>query len=562
MVARGKTGKAREELVFLPLGGTGEIGMNAYLYGFGPARDRRWLMVDLGVKFGSEREPGVDVILPDMAFMEAERHALEGLVLTHAHEDHLGAVAYLWERLGMPVYATRFTAALLMNKLEEAGLEEEVPLHIVEPGDRFALGPFDIELVRVNHSIPEPNALAIRTDAGTVVHSGDWKIDDAPVLGERIDEARLREIGAEGCLALVCDSTNAMREGHSPTEEEVAASLTSIIARAKARVAVTTFASHVGRLETVARAAHEAGRQVVVAGRAMNTVIEAARHSGYLRDVPDFQPADAFGYLPPEKVVCLCTGSQGEPRAAMARIADDSHPSIALEAGDLVIFSSKTIPGNEKAVIEIENKLAARGVEIVTSDDALVHVTGHPRRDELRQLYDWLRPGMLIPMHGEMRHMMEHAKFAREQGIAATQVVTNGEVLRLAPGAPEIVDEAPSGRLFVDGRLIVSEHAAAIRDRRKLSFVGMVAVSVIVDGRGDLVGEPQIAMEGVPAEDENATPMADIVLDVVEEVMEGLPRARRRDRDLLAETLRRAVRRAMALHWGKKPLCRVMIHQQ
>ena len=407
----------REELVFMALGGIGEIGMNCYLYGLGPADDRQWLMVDLGITFPEgENDPGVDVILPDLRFIEAERRSLAGLVLTHAHEDHFGAVIELWPRLQVPVYATPFTAELLKAKLAEYGRGAQMPIREVALNSRFDVGPFDVELVSVAHSIPESNALAIRTPLGLVLHSGDWKFDPTPVIGAATDTARLAALAAEGVTAMVCDSTNAMREGRSPSERDVAQSLARIVKDAKRRVAVTIFASNVARLRAVADAARAAGRQLVVAGRAMHRIIDVAISTGHLPQGFKYLDQDQFKYLQAHEVVALCTGSQGEPRAAMARIAADEHPDISLDRGDLVIFSSRTIPGNERAVGEIQNRLVDMGCNIVTDGDALVHVTGHPRREELKEMYALVKPRIVIPMHGEARHLAEHAKLAKAAG--------------------------------------------------------------------------------------------------------------------------------------------------
>ncbi len=549
------------ELVFLPLGGAGEIGMNMYLYGHGTARRRSWIMVDCGVKFADERNPGIDVILPDTSYIEANRKDLLGIIVTHGHEDHLGALAWLWPRLQAPVYCTPFTAELLKRKFDEAGLLGEVPLRVVLPGSHIELGSFDIELVSVTHSIPEPNALAIRTPSGTVVHSGDWKLDRAPQIPPHMDEARLREIGDEGVDALICDSTNVLREGVSPSEADVAATLTEIIANAPHRVAVTTFASHVGRMECVIRAARQAGREVVVAGRAMRTMIDAAREVGLLKDAGQLLEPNVFGFLPASKVLLLCTGSQGEPRAALARIAADSHPEIALENGDTVVFSSKTIPGNEKAVTAIHNNLAGLGVEIVTSDEALVHSSGHPREGELEQLYEWVRPRLLVPMHGEMRHLQQHTLFAEKCGIAEAVLAVNGDMVRLAPGPGEIIDEAPAGTLHVDGRLIVPSFDGPARFRRKLSFAGVVFVSLVVGDNGRMDVDPQITLEGIPEEAESGQEMSDYLLDIVDQSFGAIPRARRMSDDVVMDTVRSAVRRAGETAWGKRPICRVTVHR-
>ncbi|MFO1033697.1 MAG: ribonuclease J [Hyphomicrobiales bacterium] len=434
---------ADEGLVFLPLGGTGEIGMNCYCYGVGPADARQWLMVDLGVKFGGDKEPGIDVVLPDVGFITSNKRDLAGLVITHAHEDHIGAVPWLWPQLECEVHCTAFAAELLKLKLKEHGLDGDVPVIVHAPGKPFKVGSFTLELVEVTHSIPQSNALWIKTEQGHVLHSGDWKIDNTPVLGKPFNAQRFIDIGKQRVDALVCDSTNVLREGSSPSERDVAETLADIIGQAKGRVAVTTFASHVERITSAVRAARAAGREVVIAGRAMRNTIEAARLCGMLENTGAFLDEAEFGYLPPEKVMLLCTGSQGEPRAAIARIAEDSHQNIALEKGDLVIFSARTIPGNEKEVGAVLNNLAKLDVEIITADEALVHSSGHPRQGELAQMYQWLKPAALVPMHGEPRHLRAHAKFAREQGVPHTLIVEDGQIAWLAPGEAAVIDEAP-----------------------------------------------------------------------------------------------------------------------
>lgn len=550
-----------EDLVFLPLGGAGEIGMNLYLYGYGPAHKRRWLIVDMGVKFGDERDPGIDIVLPDISFLESERKNIDALVLTHAHEDHFGGVPWLWPDLKCPVYATPFTAELLRGKLIEHGLDDDFPLNEIPLGGSISAGPFEIELVNVTHSIPEPNALAIRTPAGLVVHTGDWKIDDDPVLGHSFDKKAFQALGEEGCLALICDSTNALRDGHSPTETEVSNSLAQIIAQAEGRVAVTTFASNAGRVEAVAKAAYAAGRHLIVAGRSLERVIAAARATGYLKDVHEVLASEEFGYLPPDKVVCLCTGSQGEPRAALARIADDTHPHITLQEGDTVIFSSKTIPGNEKAVSHVANLLAGQGVEIIDADDTLVHVTGHPRKEELRQLYGWLKPELLVPMHGEMRHMTEQARFAKDCGVPVAAVAVNGDMVRLAPDPGGLIDEVPAGRTHIDGRLFVPAIDGPARQRRRISFAGAAAVSVVLNDRHQMVSQPEVRLFGVPEEDAYGVLLEDAILDAVEEAFEALPKPRRKSDEHVAEMLRRAVRKECVAKWGKKPITEVIVQR-
>jgi ribonuclease J len=548
-------------MVLLALGGMGEIGMNCYAYGYGSLDDRRWLIVDCGVKFGDERDPGIDIILPDLAYLEAERASIEAIVLTHAHEDHLGAVAWLWPRLGVPVYCTGFAAELLRGKLIEAGLEDKVPVHVVRPGKRLRLGAFSVEFIAVTHSIPEPMALAITTPAGTVVHSGDLKIDHSPTIPPRFDEARFQALGDAGVAAFVCDSTNALREGFSPSEADVARTLKTIVGEARGRVAVTTFASHVGRIATTVEAARATGREVVVAGRAMRTVIEAARAVGLLKEAGSFLSEEAFDLLAPDKTLLLCTGSQGEPRAAMARIAEDTHPHITLDAADLVIFSSRTIPGNEKAVGAVINGLARQGVEVLTSEDALVHTSGHPRQEELKAFYGWLRPRLLVPMHGEMRHLQRHLVLARQAGIPEAIRIEAGDIVRLAPGPAEIVDQAPAGRLHVDGRLIVPAIDGPARQRRKLAHSGIVLVSLVVDPRGQARGAVRVVIDGLPLADAAGDLLVDMLEEAAESALEALPRARRRSDDDIAEALRLAVRRAADAAWGKKPVVHVAVHR-
>src|SRR6185436_10061565 len=482
------------ELVFAPLGGVGEIGMNLAVYGFGNERNRQWIAVDLGVAFAGDDLPGIDLIMPDVRFLEEERTNFLGLVLTHAHEDHFGALLELWPQLKLPVYATPFTAALLRAKREGEANAPDIPVNVIPLGSRFALGPFDIELVSMSHSIPESNALIIRTPLGAVLHTGDWKIDPYPGVPPATDEGKLRALGSEGCLALIGDSTNAFREGRSPSEAEVAKCLTDLICSAPRRVAVTTFASNVARMRAVAQAAASGEREVVVVGRAMNRIALVARETGYLEGIKEFRSVDAYGYLPPDKVVALCTGSQGESRAALARIAKDEHPDVAFSSGDRVIFSARAIPGNEKAVMRVINGLVGQGVEVITDRTHLVHASGHPRTDELTELLGWVRPATVIPVHGEPLHMAEHASVARRAGVGNVVMCRDGELIRLAPGAPKKIDELPAGRYYKDGALLVSAEERTVADRRRLGFAGVASIAVALSERGDLVGDPEVKL--------------------------------------------------------------------
>jgi ribonuclease J len=549
-----------DELVFAPLGGVGEIGMNLSIYGLGNRHQRAWLAIDLGVSFGDEEHlPGIDLIMPNISFLEKERKNLMGLVLTHAHEDHFGAIIDLWPKLGCPIYATKFSAALFEAKCAAERNAPKIPVTVIPSGGRVDVGPFNVEFIPVAHSIPESHALAIHTEAGTVLHTGDWKIDPTPIIGAPTDERRLRQLGEEGLLALIGDSTNAVREGRSPSEAEVARTIKELVKEAKGRVAVTTFASNVARIKAVADAARAADREVVVVGRAMERVVQVARETGYLDGVQNFRSPDVYGHLPQEKVLALCTGSQGEPRAALARIANDDHPEITLNKGDCVIFSSRTIPGNEKAVGSIINNLVLQGVEIITDRTHLVHVSGHPRRDELRDLIAWTKPQLLIPVHGEALHLHEHAQLARACGVPRVLVCRNGDLVKLCPGDPGIVGEVPSGRLYKDGTILEDSKSRAVVERRRMAFSGCVFVAVAMTAQGELVDEPEVDLVGIPEKNRAGEAFDDIVFDVVMSTIEGLPRARRRDPDALGESVRRAVRAVINEHWGKKPPCLVHV---
>ncbi len=555
-----KQSKSRNELVFLPLGGIGEIGMNLYLYGTGPAHKRTWLMVDLGVTFPGPAEPGVELILPDIRFIEEERDNLAGIIITHAHEDHFGAVMHLWPRLRAPVYATPFTAALLRVKLIEEGMEGDIPIEEVPSRSKLDIGPFHVELVDMAHSIPETNALLIKSDAGTAFHTSDWKLDLTPVVGAATDVERIKQIGKEGLDALICDSTNAIRDGLSPSEADVAKTLKEIIANAPHRVAITTFASNVARLRSTMDAAMAADRHIVIVGRAMKRVVQVAQETGHLPSGHyDLLTEDDYGHLPREKVLALCTGSQGEGRAALSRIAANSHPRVNFARGDMVLFSSRTIPGNEKVVGKVQNNLVDRGIEVITDQDAMIHVSGHPRQGELEQLYKWAKPRAAIPMHGEARHLEAHAAFARSLGVKQIVSGRNGSLIRLCPGCPEVIDNAPSGRVYLDGKLHVFEGEGPVEERRRLSFAGAVALSVILTAKGDVLADPQVTAIGIPAVTETGVPFPEVILNAALGALDGIPKPRRRDTALVAEAVRRAVRAEVRSHWGKKPPCSVMV---
>ncbi len=542
---------SHDELVLLPLGGAGEIGMNFNAYGFGPPDERKWIVLDCGVLFGREAStPGVDLIMPDISFLAERAEDVLAIVATHAHEDHIGAIPLLWPMLRCPVYATPFTAKLIEGKLEEAGLKGRLRVNVVPLHGKLSLGPFDLEFISITHSIPEPNALAIKTPLGIVVHTGDWKIDPEPLVGEVTDGAALQKLGDEGVLALVCDSTNALVAGSSGSEAKVREALTDLIGTLKGRVAVTSFASNVARLDTIAKAAKAHGRKLALVGRSMHKIVSAARDTGYLKDFPDTLDEEEAADLPPKRVLYLCTGSQGEDRAALARIASDNHPHVKLGPGDAVIFSSRIIPGNDLQIHELHNKLAGLGVEVISADDHFVHVSGHPARDELAQMYRWTRPKIAVPVHGELRHMSAHARLARSLQVPQAVVIENGHMLRLAPGRAEVIDEVPSGRVYLDGDVLVLEGAGLSRKRRALAFAGLIAITVAIDGKGRVAGEPSFILEGIPE------PVHAAVREAVEA---AVGRHKRGDEEKLRETIRRAARAAANDAWGKKPVTRVEV---
>jgi ribonuclease J len=535
-----------DDLAFLPLGGTGEIGMNLNLY----RCNGHWLAVDCGLGFGGPEHPEVEVMVPDPVFIAERRQQLLGLVITHAHEDHLGAVAWLWRQLRCPIYATPFTAAVLRRKLHEAGLLGEVPLHVVAPGGSIELGPFQIEFIAMAHSVPEAQALAITTPYGLVLHSGDWKLDPDPVVGPVTDEAALKRLGDRGVLAMICDSTNALVEGHSGSEAEVRRALPALIRNLSGRIAVTCFASNVARVESIALAAKAVGRQVAIAGRSLRNIEAAARECGYLSDVPPFLNEDAAADIPDENLLLILSGSQGEARSAMTRVAADSHPRIALGEGDTVIFSSRVIPGNERAINTVQDNLARRGVHLMTDADHMVHVSGHPARDELRRIYALVRPTFAVPVHGEWRHLAAHAGLAKDTG-AKPIMLEDGDILRLAPGTPRVIDSAPVGRLAVDGNRLVPMSGGVLAARRRMMFNGVVIGSLVVDDTGRIRGAAQISAPGLfdPEDPETARMVAEFTASVAD-----LPAPLRQDDFALAESARASLRRAVGRRMQKRPL--------
>ncbi|MBY0583663.1 MAG: ribonuclease J [Sphingomonas sp.] len=523
--------------------------MNVNLYGC----QGKWVMVDCGITFADPGYPGVEIILPDLAFIEERIDDLVGIVLTHGHEDHIGALPYFAEDLGVPLYATPFTAGLIAGKLEEEGSIDRVELNIIEVGEDFTVGPFGFRYVPLAHSIPEGNALVIKSPYGTIFHTGDWKLDDAPVIGEPASPALLSAIGDDGVLALVCDSTNVFNPEASGSETSVRKDLMEVVGAAKGRVLVTTFASNAARLQTLGDVARENGRALCVAGRSLDRILRVAKANGYLKNFPPVISVDAAMGMAGRDVMVVATGGQGEARAALARIADGTHP-ISLSAGDTVIFSSKQIPGNEIAIGRIQNTLAARGVIMVTERQAHIHVSGHPGRPELAQMYRWIRPDLLVPVHGEMRHMMEQARFGLSEGLPNALVQSNGDIVRLAPGTPEKIGHAATGRLVLDGDVILPADGGTINERRKLALHGQISVAVAVGKTGALLGEPQVKLQGIPVEEDRDPFLSEAVDAAAKAVREG-----GRDRDKLREQVRLSVRRVATRWTGKKPIVDVLL---
>ncbi|WP_312782466.1 ribonuclease J [Brevundimonas sp.] len=548
-----------DELVFLPLGGSNEVGMNLNAYGFGPAHDRKWIIVDVGVTFGDPSTPGVDVIVPDPTFLEGEN--ILGIVLTHAHEDHIGALGWLWPRIKAPLYATPFTAYLIREKLRDANILDDVELNEIPLGGDLNLGPFDVTFVTITHSIAEPNGLAIKTPLGTVLHTGDWKIDNDPVVGERTDVETIKRLGDEGVLAMVCDSTNVFVDGVAGSEGDVKVALAALIKDLKGRVAVGCFASNVARMDSVIRAAEAAGRRVALAGRSMHRITAAAKSVGMLSDVKPFLSEQEARVWPEDEILYLCTGSQGEVRAALSRVAEGTHPFIKLGKGDHCIFSSRVIPGNELSIGRLQDKMADRGVRLYTEKDHPgIHVSGHPCRDELREMYSWARPRIAVPTHGMRRHLMEHALLAKDMQVPETVTPRNGDMVRLAPGPAAIIDEVPSGRLFVDGGMLVEEAGEALRERKHAASNGVLVVSFAMDKRGKIVSDIDVRGIGLPGDDKR--PLGDVLDDLAERAEQAVRKLKGEalDDELVVEqAVSRALKKASQQIWDRRPIVETVI---
>ena len=489
----------KEELLFCPLGGSGEIGMNMNLFAYGKPDEQKWIIVDIGVTFADDSVPGVDLIYPDPGFIVNKKDDLLGIVLTHAHEDHIGAIAHIWPKLKCKIYATPFTSVLISEKFKEKKIDITPFLKIVELNSTLTLKPFTIEFITLTHSILEPNGLRIQTPAGNILHTGDWKVDPNPLIGGKINSKRLKEIGEAGVLAMICDSTNVFSIGKSGSELDVRKSLLNIMERLKKRIIVTSFASNVARMESVFYCAEKTGRQISLVGRSMHRIYKAAKKCGYLKDVIEpIDPRDAKN-ISRNKIVYLCTGSQGEPMGAMMRVSNNVHPDVFIEKDDTVIFSSKIIPGNEKKLYKLHNQLVKEGIEVISEENEFVHVSGHPNREDLKEMYNWVKPRCVIPVHGEHRHMIEHINFAKEMQVKYPVRVENGDIVKLYPGEkPEVFDKAPSGRLYVDGNISVEEDAKSIKERKNLSSNGFMEVTIMITPKGNIHNKPILTFRGLP----------------------------------------------------------------
>ena len=541
-----------KELLFCPLGGAGEIGANMNLYGYGNPGEHNWIMVDIGVTFADDTLPGIDLIYPDPGFIVEKKDNLLGIIVTHAHEDHIGAIAHLWPKLKCKIYATPFTAVLIKEKFKEKNVDINNHLKIVQLNGIIDLDPFRIEYVSMTHSILEPNGLKIKTPAGVVLHTGDWKIDENPMVGKNIDIDKLKQIGNEGVLAMVCDSTNIFTVGRSGSEETVRRSLLKIMERLKKRIVITSFASNVARMETIFYCAEKTGRQISLVGRSMHRIFKAAKQCGYLKDIIDpIDPREAKN-ISREKIIYLCTGSQGEPMGAMMRISSYTHPDVFVEKGDTVIFSSKIIPGNEKKLYKLHNQLVKDGIEVISEENEFVHVSGHPNRDEMKDMYSWIKPKCVIPVHGEHRHLMEHISFAKEMQVPHPVLVENGDIVKIFPGdKPEVYDKAPSGRLYLDGNISVHEDSQSIIERKNLSSNGYLEVTLLITSKGNIHDNPILSFRGLPIYEEDEFTYG--LENVIEKITKSFKIGSRKQEHNLIDALKIACRKFTKEKTGKKP---------
>ena len=542
----------KKELLFCPLGGAGEIGANMNLYGYGNPGEHNWIMVDIGVTFADDTLPGIDLIYPDPGFIVEKKDNLLGIIVTHAHEDHIGAIAHLWPKLKCKIYATPFTAVLIKEKFKEKNVDINNHLKIVQLNGIIDLDPFRIEYVSMTHSILEPNGLKIKTPAGVVLHTGDWKIDENPMVGKNIDIDKLKQIGNEGVLAMVCDSTNIFTVGRSGSEETVRRSLLKIMERLKKRIVITSFASNVARMETIFYCAEKTGRQISLVGRSMHKIFKAAKQCGYLKDIIDpIDPREAKN-ISREKIIYLCTGSQGEPMGAMMRISSYTHPDVFVEKGDTVIFSSKIIPGNEKKLYKLHNQLVKDGIEVISEENEFVHVSGHPNRDEMKDMYSWIKPKCVIPVHGEHRHLMEHISFAKEMQVPHPVLVENGDIVKIFPGdKPEVYDKAPVGRLYLDGNISVHEDSQSIKDRKNLSSNGYLEVTLLITSKGNIHDNPILSFRGLPIYEEDEFTYG--LENVIEKITKSFKIGSRKQEHNLIDALKIACRKFTKEKTGKKP---------
>ena len=548
----------KEELIFCPLGGSGEIGMNMNLYAYGKEDDQKWIIVDMGVTFADDTIPGVDLIMPDPGFIIDKKDDLLGIVLTHAHEDHIGAVAHIWPELKCKLYATPFTAALLTEKFKEKKIDISSFLKIVPLNSQIKLGAFEIDFVTLTHSILEPNGLSIKTPLGTILHTGDWKIDPNPLIGNKIDEEKLKKIGSSGVSAMICDSTNIFSPGRAGSESDVRDSLLRIMEVKTKRILVTSFASNVARMESIFYCAKKTGRSICLVGRSMHRIYKAARKCGYLKGlIEPLEPRDAKK-VSKNKILYLATGSQGEPMGAMNRIVNGSHPDVFLEEGDCVIFSSKIIPGNEKKLYNLQNQIVKNNIEIISEENAFVHVSGHPNRDDLKDMYTWVKPKSIIPVHGEHRHMQEHVSFAKEMQIPKTLLIENGDIIKLLPGdAPQIIDKAPSGRVYLDGSINVETDSQSIKDRKNLSINGYLEITLLVSNNGK-IKKPIISFRGIP-ENQNNEPFIFDMEDEIFNICKTFSIESKNQQKNLIETIKQNCRRIVRERTGKKPFTNINI---